>query len=145
MHPSNMIAFRHLLMNDSAPRRHPLHVPGADDTAVAHAVAMRHGSGQHISDGLDSTVRMPRKPRQIILWNVIAEIIEQKERVEILRVAKTKSAAEVYTRTFESRLRFDKPLNRSDGHNDLRRRPGLLLNPESSAFHCSADILNCDQ
>src|SRR5271166_819738 len=89
MHAACCIAFRHLLMNDAATGRHPLHVSGADDTAIANAVAMRHSSGQHVGDRLDSTVRMPRESRQVILWNIVAEIIQQEERVEVFCVPKT--------------------------------------------------------
>src|SRR5271165_854593 len=120
MHAACCIAFRHLLMNDAATGRHPLHVSGADDTAIANAVAMRHSSGQHVGDRLDSTVRMPRESRQVILWNIVAEIIQQEERVEVFCVPKTKRAVEMHARAFESLFGFDEPLNGSNGHLELR-------------------------
>src|SRR5207244_4904402 len=136
MHPSHVIAFRHLLVNDPAARCHPLHVPGTDNAAVADAVAMLHRSRQHIGDGLDSTVRMPGKPCQIVLRNIVAEVVQQQERVKVLGVPKAESAAEVYTCAFKSRFRFDKPLNRSDGHIQLQRKPVSLLNLKSRARLC---------
>src|ERR1700722_5173355 len=61
MHPSRLIALRHLLMNDATTGGHPLHIAGGDGPAVSHAVAVFDRSGKHISDGLDPAVWMPRK------------------------------------------------------------------------------------
>ena len=83
---------------------------------VAHAVAVLHGSGQHIGDGFDAAMRMPRETRQVILRNVVAEIVEQQERIEVGGVAETERAAQVHARAFEGRLGFDEPLNGSNGH-----------------------------
>src|SRR5665647_2352435 len=49
----------HFLMDDATAGRHPLHVPGADGTGIAHAVTMFDQSLQDISDRLDTSVRMP--------------------------------------------------------------------------------------
>ncbi len=77
MHAAGLVAFRHLLVNDAAPRRHPLDVAGGDGAAIAHAVAMLHGSRQHVRDGLDPAVRVPREARQIVFGHVIAEVVKQ--------------------------------------------------------------------
>jgi hypothetical protein len=74
------------------PRGHPLDVAGRDGAAVPHAVAMLHGPGQHVGDRLDPAVRMPGKARQVILRNVVAEIVEQQERIEVGRVAEAERA-----------------------------------------------------
>src|SRR6266851_485143 len=116
MHPPSLVAFRHLLVDDAAACRHPLHVAGCDGAAVPHAIAVFDGSGQNVGDGLDAAVRMPRKARQIILGNVIAEVIQQEERVEVLGVSEAECAAQMYSCTFESGLRLNKPFNRSNGH-----------------------------
>src|SRR2546427_6070379 len=128
MHPSGLIALRHLLVNDPAARSHPLHITSTDHAAVADAVAMLHRSGQHVCDGLDSAVRMPRKAGQIVLWNIIAEIVQQEEWIELFCVPETECTAEMHTRTFKSRFRFDKPLNRSDRHTGLQCRKSLPFN-----------------
>src|SRR5215472_18135446 len=60
MHPSRSVALGHLLMDDPAASGHPLHVAGGDYTAIAHAVAVLDRSRQHIGDGFDATMRMPR-------------------------------------------------------------------------------------
>ncbi len=109
-----MIALRHLLVNDAAARCHPLHIARADDAAVAHAVSMRHRPRQNVSDRLDSPVRMPGESGQIILRDIVAEIVQKKERIEVFCVSKTEGSAKMHSRTFERRFRFDKPLDRSD-------------------------------
>ena len=40
VHPSGVIALGHFLVNDAAAGSHPLHVARADDSVVAHAVAV---------------------------------------------------------------------------------------------------------
>src|SRR5262249_29186090 len=64
VHAPYAVAFRHLLMNDSAPRGHPLHVTCAYGAAVSDAVTVFDGAGENISDRLNATMRMPREPCQ---------------------------------------------------------------------------------
>ena len=98
------IALGHLLVDDAAARGHPLHVAGGDGAVVAHAVAVLDGSGEDIGDGLDPAMRVPRKAREIILGNVIAEIVEEQEGIEIGRIAEAERAAQVHARAFERGL-----------------------------------------
>ena len=58
---------RHLLVQDAAAGRHPLHVAGAEAAAVAEAVAVLDGPGEHVGDRLDAAVRMPREPGEIVV------------------------------------------------------------------------------
>ena len=81
MHASRGIALGHFLVNDAAAGGHPLHVAGGDGAAVAHAVTMLDRPGQNVRDGLNAAMRMPRKSREIIFGQLIAEIIEQKKRI----------------------------------------------------------------
>src|SRR5579863_2910257 len=118
MHTSSRIAFRHLLMNDAAAGGHPLHVAGADHAAVADAVAVGYRPRQHIGDGLNATMRMPRKSREIVLGNIVAEIVKQEEWIEILGVAEPERPPQMYPSAFECGLRFDNPLHWPDGHKD---------------------------
>ena len=103
-------------MNNSPPRGHPLHVASTNDAAVSNAVTVLDISREHVSDRLDPAVRMPGKPRQIIRRNVVAEIVEQQERIEIGSVAKTERTPQMYPRAFECRFGFYEPVNGSDGH-----------------------------
>src|SRR5579863_3612049 len=116
MHPSGGIAFWHLLMNDAAAGGHPLHVAGADHAAVADAVAVRDRPRQHISDGFDAAMRMPGKASKIVLRNVVAEIVKQEERIEILGVAEPERPPQMHPGAFERGLRFDDSLHWPDGH-----------------------------
>src|SRR6267378_2339871 len=111
MHPSQLVAFRHLLMNDASPGGHPLDVAGRDSTVVAHAIAVLHGSRQDVCDGLDSAVRVPRESGQIVLGNVIAEVVEKQKRVEVGCVAETEGTAQVHARAFECWLGLNEPLD----------------------------------
>src|SRR5207247_165257 len=74
---------------------------------------------QDIRDRLDPPVGVPRKAREVILRPVIAEIVEEKERVELGCVAETERASQVYTRSFDGRLGLAEALDRPDGHLNL--------------------------
>jgi hypothetical protein len=67
---------------------------------VAHAVAVLDSPGENVGDGLDPAMRVPRKARQIIRGNVVAEVVEKEERVELGGVAETERAAQMHARTF---------------------------------------------
>src|SRR5258708_1489708 len=116
MHAARLVAFRHLLVNDSASGGHPLNIAGCDGAVVAHTIAVFHGSGEDVSNGLDPTMGVPGEACQIVFRNVIAEIVEQKKRVEVGCVAEAERAAEMDSRAFHGRLRFDEPLDGSNGH-----------------------------
>src|SRR6059036_1770116 len=116
MHAAGMITLRHFLVDDPAARRHPLDIARRNGAAVAHAVAMVHRSCEDVGDGLDAAMRVPGKACQIIFWNVIAEVIEEKKRIEVGSITEAKCTAQVHACAFQSRLRGDNLLNRSEGH-----------------------------
>ena len=116
MHASGGIALGHLLVDDSAAGGHPLNIAGGDGAVIAHAVAVLHRSGQDIRDGLDAAVGMPREARQVLLRHIVAEVVEQQERVEVGGVAEAERAAQMHAGAFESRLGFNEPFDRSYGH-----------------------------
>jgi len=95
VHAALRVALRHLLMENAAPGRHPLHVARTEIAAITQAVAVFDVTGQYIGDRLDAAMRMPRKPGEILLRAVVAEIVEQQERIELGGVAKTEGAAKV--------------------------------------------------
>jgi hypothetical protein len=74
---------------------------------------------------------MPRKSRQVILRNLIAEVVEQQERIEIGRVAEAERPPEVDACTFNCGFGTDESLDRSDGH-------GTLEEPTLSLHHTPA-------
>ena len=85
------VALRHLLVQDAAARRHPLHVAGAERAPVAEAVAVLDGARQHVGDGLDAAMRMPREAGEVVVGPVVAEVVEQQERIELGRVAEAET------------------------------------------------------
>src|SRR5690242_14911443 len=116
MHPARRVTFRHFLMDDAAACRHPLDIAGRDSAAVAHAIAVLHGSSEHVRDGLNPAVGVPREPRQIVLGNVITEVIEKEKRVEVGCVAESERASQAHARTFQGWLGPDESLNGSKRH-----------------------------
>ena len=115
VHAPALIALGHFLMDDPAPRRHPLNVAGRDAALVPHAIGVIHGSGQHVGDGLDAAMRMPRKARQIIVGNIVAKIIEKQKRIEVGCIAETERAPQMHPRALKRRLGLDEPLHWSNG------------------------------
>src|SRR5712672_3463566 len=111
MHAPGLIAFGHFLVNDAAPSSHPLHVAGSDHAAVSDTVPVLHGASKHIRDGLNPAVRMPRKACKVIFGYVVTKIIEQQKWIEVLCVSKSESATKMNSRTLESGLGVDEPLN----------------------------------
>jgi hypothetical protein len=83
VHPPERVTFGHLLVDDPAPRRHPLDVAGPNHTAIPNAVSVLDGSRQNVSDGLDAPVRVPGETSQVILGPLIAEVVEKEERIKI--------------------------------------------------------------
>ena len=116
MHAALRVALRHFLVHDAAAGGHPLHVAGAEIAAIAQAVAVLDIAGQHISNGLDAAMRMPGKAGAIILRPVVAEIVEQQERIGGVGFAEAERAAQLYAGALDRGLRRDDLLHGPDGH-----------------------------
>ncbi len=70
-------------------------------------------------------VSMPRcgchgKPAQIVVGAVVAEIVEQQERIELAGVAEAEGAAQLDAGAFHGGLGLDDAFDGSDGHGNLR-------------------------
>jgi hypothetical protein len=109
---------------------------------IAHAVAMLYRSGEHIGDSLDAPVRMPRKPSQIVLGNIIPKIIEQQERVELIRGSETERSSEVHASPFQGWLGFYDTLNLSDRHDILQFTNFVLVEKPKSPFSRSHQVIS---
>src|SRR5580658_7051480 len=96
MHSADFVSLRHLLMNNAASRRHPLHVSRRDRSMIPHAVAMLHGAGENVGDRLNTAMRVPRETGKVILRDIVAKIVEQQKRIELCCVAKPESAPEMH-------------------------------------------------
>ena len=116
VHAALLVAVRHLLVQDAAARGHPLHVAGAQRAAVAQAVAVVDRAGEHVGDGLDAAVRVPGEARLVVGRPVVAEVVEQQERVVLAGVAEAEGAAQADAGAFHGRAGLDDALHRSDGH-----------------------------
>src|SRR5579863_2737607 len=105
----------------------------APSAPVAQAVAMLDGAGEHVGDGLDAAVRMPGEPLEVVLGPVVAEVVEEQERIEVLGVAEAESAAQADAGALHGRGGAREVLDGADGHEGLpekaawdatrRRRP----------------------
>src|SRR5512135_2698681 len=91
-------------MDDAAPRGHPLHVTGGDDTAIAQAVSVFNVAGKHIGDRLDAPMRMPRKAAAVVGRIVGVEGIEQQKGIELRHLLEAERAPEAHPSTLESGL-----------------------------------------
>src|SRR5262249_27849449 len=82
--------------------------------------AVLDGPSQDIGNSFDASVRMPGESRQVVGGYVISEIVEQKERIEVLCVSEAKGASQVNACAFHCGLRFDYSSDRSNGHLHLQ-------------------------
>src|SRR5262249_9456537 len=112
---------------------------------VPDAVAVLDGSGEDVRDRLDAAVRMPREAGEVVFGDVVAEVVEEQERVEVGRVAEAERAAQMHSRAFDGRLGLDEPFDRSQRHETglLFRRAGILApagnrRPESRGYRRAA-------
>src|SRR5579862_6641399 len=116
VHAPVSVALRHFLVENAAARRHPLHVAGAEIAAVAQTIAVLDVAGENIGDRLDAAMRMPRKAGAIVVGLVVAEVVQQQERIGLAGLAETEGTAQLDARAFHGRLRGDDFLHRSNGH-----------------------------
>src|SRR5262245_13282459 len=73
-------------------------------------------AGQHVSDGLDAPVRMPWEPGAVVVGPVVAEIVQQQERVEVAGIAESESAMELHPGALHRGVGLDDALDWSNGH-----------------------------
>ena len=91
-------------MQDPTPGSHPLHITGAQFSAITQAVAMLHASGEHIGDGLDAAVRMPGKTGEVIARPVAAEIVKQQEWIDLACFSEADGAPQLHAGALHRRL-----------------------------------------
>ncbi len=116
MHAPLRIPFWHLLVQNAAAGGHPLNVPGGHPALVAQAVSVRHLSSQHIRDGLDSAVRVPRKPGNVVCRILVSKIVEQQKWIEFLGLSKPEGALQFDACPFKGWRCFKNLLHRTKRH-----------------------------
>ena len=79
-------------MQDAAAGGHPLQIASGHLALVAKAIAVLDRAGEHVGDGFNPSMWMPRKSGQIIFRVIIAKIIQQQKRIEFLGLAEAESA-----------------------------------------------------
>src|SRR5579872_1087422 len=104
MHAAMLVALRHFLVKDAAAGGHPLHIPGSHLAFVSQAVPVLDRAGEHIGNGFNPPVWVPRKPRDIICRVLVPEIVEQQKRIEFPGFSETEGTLEFYPRAFNCRL-----------------------------------------
>jgi hypothetical protein len=100
-------------MQNAATGGHLLHVACSHLALVTQAITVFDRACEYIGYRLDATVRVPGKSCDIVGRVVVAEIVQQKKRIEILGLAETEGALESDSRAFDGRLRLNdlfKPL-----------------------------------
>ena len=116
MHAAVQITLRHFLMEDSAAGGHPLHVAGRHFALVAETVPVLDRTCEHVGDRLDPAVRMPRESCSVIFRILIAEVVEQQERIEILGYAEAEGALQFHTGALDCGLRLNYLFNWAESH-----------------------------
>ena len=71
---------------------------------------------EHIGYGLDATMRMPGKSGPVAGRIVVAEIVEQQERIALRRIAESEDAVQVHARPFRGRHGAAFALHGSERH-----------------------------
>src|SRR6476661_3568179 len=104
MHLAHGVPFRHFLMNDASAGGHPLNIAYTNCAVVSQTVAMLNRAGEDVCYRFDPTMRMPRETCEVIFRDVIAEVIQEKERIEFGSVSEAEGATQTDTRAFECRL-----------------------------------------
>src|SRR5262245_29945237 len=126
-------------MQDATAGGHPLHVACTHLALVAKAVAVLDRAGEHIRYRLDAAVRMPRKAGAVVVGVLVAEIVEQQERIELAGRAEAECTTEVHAGPFHGGGRLRNALDRSDGHRVLlygALRGGGNRRPFSRSLEC---------
>src|SRR5262245_17178465 len=70
---------------------------------------------------------MPGKSGAIVFRTIVAEVVEQEERIELARIPEAEGAAQLHARAFNRGLGLDDALHGSNGHDGLTSCSVLVL------------------
>ena len=85
--------------------------PAPIAAGVADAVPVVDLARQHVRHRLDAAVRVPRKPGQVVVGVVRAEVVEEEEGVHVVEGRGGDAALEAYACALDHRLRSDDALH----------------------------------
>lgn len=95
-------------MQNTTSSGHPLNIPRADETGIAHAIPVVYAPLKNISDGFYTTVGVHWESADRTFRRVIeGKMIEQKERVKPVGNMRNNRTAQEDPRTFHNILRFN--------------------------------------
>ena len=152
MHLPALAGFGHFLVHDAAAGGHPLDITCAEAAFVAQRVRVIDRAGEHVGDGLDAAVRVPREARLELLRVFVAEVVEQQEGIEGAGVVKPEGAVQVNPGAFQRWLGEGLGFYRAKRHGwwllgvsktcDSRgvRKAGILVNQRALAQQRPASL-----
>ena len=68
---------------------------------------MRDFACEHVGDGLDAAMRMPGESGEVVGGILVAEIVEQEERIELGGFAEAEGALQLDARSLDGGLGFE--------------------------------------
>ena len=77
---------------------------------------MIDGAGQHVGDGLDAAMRMPGKALEVVVGYVVAEVVEEQERIDVVGLTEAEGAAQMHAGALHRGRGGDVALDGSDRH-----------------------------
>ena len=87
--------------------------PAPSAPRVAEAVPVLDGPREHVGDGLDAAMGMPGEARPVVVRPIVAEVVEQQERIELCRIAEAECPAQLHARSLHGWLRLDDAASRA--------------------------------
>src|SRR5207247_1557898 len=80
--------------------------PDQSTHRVAQAVTVLYRPVEDVGDGFDPAMGVPRKSGEVVLRVVVAEVVQQEERVELARVPEPERSAQPHARALDGGLRL---------------------------------------
>ncbi len=84
---------------------------------------MLDGAGEHVGDRLDAAVRVPRETGEVVRRPVVAEVVEEQERVGLGGVAEAEGAAQVDAGALDRRSGAAQSFDGANRHVGLLGKP----------------------
>ena len=73
-------------------------------------------AGEDVCDGLDAAMRVPWEAGAIVVRVLVAKVVEEQKRIELVRLAEPERALQLHARAFDVRLGMVDALHGPDRH-----------------------------